>query len=204
MYKVFLRDKVINFITKECVKADSGIVFHNPDFREIQKILYQIEGDVNQTEFSFVSDDAEKLFIHFYTKMRIVAAAGGFVMDEHNQVLFIFRRGRWDLPKGKIDGDETEEQAAIREVMEETGLQKVALGKRLSSTYHVYTIGREWILKETHWFIMSTDSHQKLMPQAEEGITSLKWVTMDELPEIAKKVFRSLESVVTDAASVLI
>jgi len=203
MYKVFLRDKVINFIAADCAPANAANVFLHPDLSKIQFTLGVIDKDPEHFDFYFVSDNAEELFIHFYTRMRIVAAAGGFVMNEKGEALFIFRRGRWDLPKGKIDSDETEEQAAVREVMEETGLGKVSLDKRLASTYHVYTIGKEWILKETHWFTMKAASSEKLIPQAEEGITLIKWIEPQGFDEMSKKVYRSLESVVIDAATVL-
>lgn len=198
MYKVFLRDKVINFVETGSFSAEPEVIFIDPSFREIQSLLNDIDRDEQHTDFYFVSADAEKLFISFYTRMRIITAAGGTVVNENNEVLFIFRRGRWDLPKGKIDNDETEEQAAIREVTEETGLQNIELGKRLPSTYHVYTIGKEWILKETHWFLMAASVYEKLLPQADEGITEIKWVAKNGLPEMSKLVYRSLSSVVQD------
>ncbi|MPM18807.1 RNA pyrophosphohydrolase [bioreactor metagenome] len=199
MYKVFLRDKVINFVDAGSVPAGIQSVHIDPPLRDIQQILAGIDANETETDIYFVADDAEKLFIHFYTRMRIMAAAGGIVINENNEVLFIFRRGRWDLPKGKIDGDETEEQAAIREVIEETGLQQVSLGQRLSSTYHVYTIGKEWILKETHWFIMNAPGNSTLLPQAEEGITEIKWVAPRDLEAMSKLVYRSLQDVVAVA-----
>lgn len=204
MYKVFLRDKVINFVDAGSVPADTQSVLTDPPLRDIQQILAGIDTNTSETDFYFVAEDPENLFIHFYTRMRIMAAAGGVVVNENNEVLFIYRRGRWDLPKGKIDGDETEEQAAIREVIEETGLQQVSLGQRLSSTYHVYTIGKEWILKETHWFIMNAPGNSTLLPQAEEGITEIKWVAPRDLDAMSKLVYRSLEDVVSDAAAMVL
>ena len=203
MYKVFLRDKVINFVETGSFSAESEAIFLDPSFREIQTLLNDIDSDEQHTDFYFASAEAEKLFISFYTRMRIITAAGGTVVNENNEVLFIFRRGRWDLPKGKIDNDETEEQAAIREVTEETGLQKIGLGKRLPSTYHVYTIGREWILKETHWFLMKASVDEKLLPQADEGITEIKWVAKKGLPEMSRLVYRSLRGVVQDVAGIV-
>lgn len=203
MYKVFIRDKVINFVETGSFSAEPEVIFPEPSFREIQSLLNEIDRDENHTDYYFASEDAEKLFISFYTRMRIITAAGGTVVNENNEVLFIFRRGRWDLPKGKIDNDETEEQAAIREVTEETGLQRISLGKRLPSTYHVYTIGKEWILKETHWFLMKASVDEKLLPQADEGITEIRWVAKNGLPEMSKLVYRSLRGVVQDVAGIV-
>ncbi|HPB01929.1 MAG TPA: NUDIX domain-containing protein [Bacteroidales bacterium] len=203
MYKVFIKDKVINFVETGSFSAQPEEIFIDPSFRDIQTLLNDIDSDEQHTDFYFASEDAEKLFISFYTRMRIITAAGGTVVNENNEVLFIFRRGRWDLPKGKIDNDETEEQAAIREVTEETGLQKISLGKRLPSTYHVYTIGKEWILKETHWFIMKASIDEKLLPQADEGITEIKWVAKNGLPKMSKLVYRSLCGVVQDVDGIV-
>lgn len=203
MYKVFLRDKVINFVEIGSFSASQDAIYNEPSFREIQTLLTSIDRHENIIDYYFVSADPEKLFILFYTRMRIVAAAGGVVVNEYKDCLFIFRRGRWDLPKGKIDNVETEEQAAIREVTEETGLLNIVLGQRLSSTYHVYTIGNEWILKETHWFIMNASSDEALVPQAEEGITEIKWVTKNELPKLTALTYRSLREVVQEVDALI-
>lgn len=203
MYKVFIKDKVINFVETGSFSAQPEEIFIDPSFRDIQTLLNDIDSDEQHTDFYFASEDAEKLFISFYTRMRIITAAGGTVVNENNEVLFIFRRGRWDLPKGKIDNEETEQQAALREVTEETGLQNIQLGQRLSSSYHVYTIGREWILKETHWFIMTGDVTERLMPQADEGITEIKWVAKNSLTKMSQLVYRSLSDVVQDVAGIV-
>lgn len=203
MYKVFIKDKVINFVETGSFSAQPEEIFIDPSFRDIQTLLNDIDSDEQHTDFYFASEDAEKLFISFYTRMRIITAAGGTVVNENNEVLFIFRRGRWDLPKGKIDNEETEQQAALREVTEETGLQNIQLGQRLSSSYHVYTIGREWILKETHWFIMTGDVTEPLMPQADEGITEIKWVAKNSLTKMSQLVYRSLSDVVQEVEIII-
>ena len=48
--------------------------------------------------------------------------AGGLILNQYNEVLFIFRKNLWDLPKGKVEFYETLEKAALREVIEETGV----------------------------------------------------------------------------------
>jgi len=201
MYKVFLRDNVICFISPELAQEHLDTNFCDPDFNKIQEILSTIDQDTQHTDFYFVTTDPEKLFIDFYSRMRKMAAAGGVIVNELNQFLFIFRRGKWDLPKGKIDGEETEEQAAIREVQEETGVQQVAISSRLNSSYHVYSIGSEWILKETHWFVMKANSQEKVFPQAEEGITEVRWVKPEDLKKMSEQVYRSLKSVVVESAA---
>ncbi len=110
-----------------------------------------------------------------------IIAAGGIVENENGEILLQFRRGKWDLPKGKLDEGETLEVCAIREVEEETGLQLINLGELIDITTHHYTEKGEEIEKETHWYAMKVYGEQTLVPQLEEDITDLKWVREDQL-----------------------
>src|SRR4249919_1544763 len=92
----------------------------------------------------------------------IIKAGGGLVKNEKKEILFMFRRGKWDLPKGKLDPGESIEECAVREVVEETGLKKVELKHFLVTTYHTYTENGKHILKESHWYNMLSDSKQKM------------------------------------------
>ncbi len=199
MYKVFLRDKVICFTSPDESVLSRDFVLLDPDLSSIQEILSKIDKQKDCNTFYLLNADPEKLFINFYTRMKIVAAAGGVVTNGDNEMLFIYRRGHWDLPKGKIDFGETEEHAAVREVTEETGLKNLRIVHRLSSSYHVYTIGHEWILKETHWFLMESTGEGVLKPQIEEGISDLEWVEQHKIANMVEKVYLSLQSVVEES-----
>jgi 8-oxo-dGTP pyrophosphatase MutT (NUDIX family) len=106
----------------------------------------------------------------------IIQAGGGLVVNEEGNVLFMYRRGKWDLPKGKRDSGETLEQCALREVAEETGVHQLELKKFLIVTKHEYEEHDSLILKESHWWLMKAMSNQPLIPQTEENITELKWI----------------------------
>jgi 8-oxo-dGTP pyrophosphatase MutT (NUDIX family) len=121
-----------------------------------------------------------------------IMAGGGLVENEKGQVLFMFRRNKWDLPKGKLDEGETMEACAVREVMEETGLGKVELKELLLITHHRYEENQENMLKETHWYRMFADSGQKLIPQLEEQITLLQWMGPADFPAIATNTYPSI------------
>src|SRR5215510_275068 len=97
-----------------------------------------------------------------------IIAAGGLVVNDRDELLMIFRRGKWDLPKGKLDKGESLKDCAIREVEEETGLKNITLGPPLIITYHTYHEGARFILKESHWYKMSVSGQQNLVPQTEE------------------------------------
>lgn len=115
----------------------------------------------------------------YFRKMRksfqIIHAAGGIVRNEYNEYLFIFRKGKWDLPKGKLDEGEKNRVAAKREVMEECGIKISSVDKKLCNTWHVYEEKGQLVFKKTAWFNMKARS-QKLIPQLEEEITDAKWI----------------------------
>jgi 8-oxo-dGTP pyrophosphatase MutT (NUDIX family) len=79
--------------------------------------------------------------VHFFQLFRSVflevPAAGG-VVKSNDRLLFIFRNGKWDLPKGKIDEGENPPEAALREVSEECGIAGQQIKKQLPSTFHIY------------------------------------------------------------------
>lgn len=116
---------------------------------------------------------------------KIIKAGGGLVRNEEGELLLIFRRGKWDLPKGKLDEGETIEACAIREVEEETGVKHLALGELISVTWHEYFdkwLGEE-VIKETHWFRMDVAGVPALVPQTEEDITAIEWTKKSDLPQ---------------------
>jgi 8-oxo-dGTP pyrophosphatase MutT (NUDIX family) len=132
-----------------------------------------------------------------------IKAAGGLVVNEKDEVLFMFRRGKWDLPKGKLDPGETLEECALREVMEETGVVELILKKFLLVTRHDYEERGKWISKESHWYLMKTTSDQPLIPQTEEDITELKWVGVTELKTIIRNTYPSIVEVLTEGGFTL-
>ncbi|MBS1920591.1 MAG: NUDIX domain-containing protein [Bacteroidetes bacterium] len=143
----------------------------------------------------FYHKDLPELKKAFFKKFTLVTAAGGLVYNEKKDVLLIFRRGKWDLPKGKMEKGESPEDCAIREVREETGLQKIKLDKFFTLTYHTYHEGTHFILKESHWFLMKTKSDQPLTPQTEEEIIEIKWAKQEEIPVYLMNCFPSIADV---------
>ena len=122
--------------------------------------------------------------------MQKIFAAGGVVQTADGRVLLIFRNGVWDLPKGKMEKGETVEEAAIREVEEETGLREIRIERSLGNTIHTYMMDGALIEKTTAWFLMHLPSNEvptpeNLSPQIEEGITEITWKAIDEAISIA-------------------
>jgi 8-oxo-dGTP pyrophosphatase MutT (NUDIX family) len=126
--------------------------------------------------------------------MKKIIAAGGLVFNDKNELLMIFRRGKWDLPKGKLDEGESIEACAVREVQEETGLN-VELQSFIGLTYHEYfdKYSEKDVIKETHWFEMYAADTQQLIPQTEEDIEQIEWVNE---PDMIKKLENSYPNII--------
>ncbi len=137
------------------------------------------------------SSDLEQLFMDFCSLFKMIEAAGGIVKNENNEILFIYRRGYWDLPKGKIDLGESTETAAIREINEETGIEQMTIEKYLAETWHVYKMDNKKILKKTYWYLVKT-SDTKLVPQTEEDIEVAVWMTKAAFLSEKRKVYGNI------------
>lgn len=142
------------------------------------------------------NNDLEKLKKSFFKHFNIIKAAGGVVINKKSELLMIFRRGKWDLPKGKLDKGETLEECAVREVKEETGISEIDLGKLITVTYHTYTEFGKHNLKESHWYAMKT-SDVKLVPQSEEDITEIVWVKKSDVKNYSLNTFASVNEVLS-------
>ncbi|HZF64438.1 MAG TPA: NUDIX domain-containing protein [Chitinophagaceae bacterium] len=125
-----------------------------------------------------------------------IQAAGGLAYNQQNQILLIFRRGKWDLPKGKLDDGEDLADCAVREVQEETGLHSVILQQPLATTYHTYHQDKEHVLKESTWYLMKADEKELLTPQIDEDIEQCLWVDLEQVNEYMKNTHPSIKDVV--------
>lgn len=137
-------------------------------------------------------NDVEALFTDFQSHYGIIEAAGGLIFNPKGEVLMIFRRGFWDMAKGKIDPGETPEETAVREVAEETGLNQVELGDFLCHTYHTYRNRKEKRkLKRTYWYVMQTEKTE-IKLQYEEDIEQGEWVEIGDFFNSKKKVYGNI------------
>ena len=134
----------------------------------------------------------------FCSLHEVINAAGGLVQNKHGLYLFIFRKGKWDLPKGKMEKGESPEKASIREVEEECGINKLSIVKSLGITSHTYELNGVQVLKNTYWFLMKTNSENPLVPQLEEDITEAKWMDKDQVKEAMKNTYPLIKELLTN------
>ena len=138
------------------------------------------------------AEEVELAFQELLSNLKVVVAGGGIVFNEFKELLLIKRKGKWDLPKGKLDKNEEIKLAAVREVKEECGMKEVWLLNFFDNTHHIFTHNGIQCLKLTHWFLMFAQSNQKLKPQEEEDITEVKWVRLSDLEFYRKNTYKSI------------
>ncbi|MCX6250407.1 MAG: NUDIX domain-containing protein [Bacteroidetes bacterium] len=171
-------------------------IWENPDLRMIHP--------ANNSSDAPSIDQHSELLPAFLSLFKIIEAAGGVVKNERGEWLFIFRRGKWDLPKGKISARknpgkviESQREAAIREVKEETGLRNVMITKELPCTYHIYYQKEKRILKPVFWFEMFAKHDQELVPEYKEDILMVKWISVYDIQEILQNTFASIREILS-------
>jgi 8-oxo-dGTP pyrophosphatase MutT (NUDIX family) len=190
---LFLCDAVDKTI-EPFVHHDDAVFIDELDGHTVKTMIHEMQQPQVHAGV-FLHPDLDALKKAFFRKFSLVKAAGGLVTNDKGETLMIFRRGMWDLPKGKLDDGETLEQCATREVKEETGLNQVALISPLVITYHTYHQGSKFILKESHWYKMKADGQQMLVPQTEEDIVEIKWVDRGRISGYRDKAFPSIVDV---------
>jgi 8-oxo-dGTP pyrophosphatase MutT (NUDIX family) len=127
-----------------------------------------------------------------------IIAAGGLVTNPKGEILWIFRRGFWDLPKGKLDEGETIQTCAVREVAEETGISNIQLHDMLCFTNHLYfdTYLNEEVIKRTYWFHMTIPNLQEGIPQLTEDIEKIEWLSLDKARHCLNHTYPTILEVV--------
>lgn len=143
---------------------------------------------------AIVTPDPEDTYTAFAAQFRPVEAAGGIVVADDGSCLMIHRNGRWDLPKGHLEPNETLDVCARREVAEETGVDAVVV-RPLCDTLHAYELRGVWELKRTHWYELHASSSGALRPQREEGIDRVCWCRDDEVAAHLKETFPTIRQV---------
>lgn len=190
MYKVFVNDKPIILTTIEAPET----YFKNFElkFVNINKVIKELlETDLQ--EVRLIHKKEHKLLKKFLKELPNVIAGGGKVYNDKGEILFIYRNDKWDLPKGKIEGVESIEETAIREVMEETGVAGLEIIKPLETTYHIFKRHGRNKIKITYWFEMKTSFSGNLYAQEMEGITKVAWLKPEQIEEALKNSYANIK-----------
>jgi ADP-ribose pyrophosphatase YjhB (NUDIX family) len=177
-------------------------LMHHPDAEFIDELstpaINSLLNEIKKEDFHagiIWNADLEKLKKAFFKHFVIVEAAGGIVQNEKKEILFIFRRGKWDLPKGKMEKKELAEECAQREITEETGVSGLVLKKKVGETYHTYDEYGKHILKISHWFYYTCLKDQQLIPQTVEDITETRWIKTKDIKEPMSNSYENIKAI---------
>ncbi len=189
MFTIFINNNPI-YLTDSLAHSKENNFFKFDEV-DLQTFINKLETE-EINDLYLYDDNMQRLYEKFANSFRIIEAAGGVVDNSKGEILFIFRNGIWDLPKGKIEKNESIKEAALREVEEECGIKQLKLEKLIDKTYHIYEINNLYILKITHWFLMHSDFQGKFFPQLEEGITKVQWVSRQNLTKVLVNTFANI------------
>ncbi|HMI08009.1 MAG TPA: NUDIX domain-containing protein [Flavobacterium sp.] len=190
MYKVFVNDKPL-FLTNEILKETDFQMFLLESI-DIEQLIVKMFQNKIQKAYLYYPDEKEMLK-KLKEKIPVQKAGGGLVYNKNGEVLFIFRNGKWDLPKGGIEKGEEIEYTALREVEEETGVSKLIIGKKLQKTYHIFKRNGKYKLKITHWFEMESTFEGIPVPQADEGIEKVAWLNPAQIQQALKNSYENIK-----------
>ena len=194
MYRIYINDTVL--IIADVLPGGLGnyqqVDENDFDFGEFYKVAKGGAASINV----LLTKDPKQAFKKMRKSFLVIKAAGGVVRNDENQFLFIFRKGKWDLPKGKLDEGEKTKKAAVREVEEECGITVSKLGDLLCKTWHVYEEKGQVVFKKTTWFNMMA-TRQALIPQLEEGITEARWLASGDFDYIKENTYPLIRDVIS-------
>ncbi len=201
MYKVFFKHRTVHLSEDfpDLADPNTALCYHYNSTRELRELIDSFFEMNHMDNLHIYHDDLNLLIKEFKSCFLNIDAAGGIVLNEHEEFLVIKRNGVWDLPKGKLDKGENFESAALREVEEETGLKGVVLDYPLVSTYHTYERANQRVLKQTRWFRMHCPGHTTLFLQESEGITDSRWIRPGETEFVRKNSYGSILDVLSMA-----
>ena len=198
---------IIYYLDRSFIISDSPLhdnisesIFMKPE--DIIKIANDFENDFKKKHFYFFTKEIEKAFNEFKKSYKVIEAAGGIVRNVNDDILAIFRLGKWDLPKGKIEENETPENAALREISEECGINGHLLLNKICDTYHTYKMNGKKVLKKTYWFNFNIDGIPDLSPQTIENIEEATWLTKNDFKNKLENSYPSIRQVYNEFESI--
>lgn len=179
------------------------VLIMNASFDQIDKLLkLMTDKKLKRVHSIFISSREKTALIEYLkNKFKVIKAAGGIV-DKNGKILLIYRKKKWDLPKGKLDKKESIKNCAVREVEEETGV-KVKIEEKIEAVWHTYIANRKYILKKTHWYAMTCLDDKDMAPQKEEGIKKVEWMDLEQVRVALHESYRSIRYIMQQYTKML-
>ncbi len=204
-YKVFINDTPLTLAHPD----DKSVAHRNEkyhittryvgNYKIFRQYMDTLEKSTRFHSVTILHEDVQLLWEVFCQQFKVIEAAGGLIKNPDGQLLFIYRRGSWDMAKGKIDEGETPEIAAVREVLEETGIKATITDPTPTMTYHTYRDRKDLrVLKPTYWFNMYC-TETNLTLQHEEDIEDAVWMTVPDFLASDKHIYLGLHDLLSQA-----
>ncbi len=193
MYKIFVNNKPI-FLTDQIIEQTDGFEVSTQNNFSVEEILHKLR-NTHIDGYYLYGTDMKQLWQKFTGHFEIVEAAGGLVKKD-GQLLLIHRNEIWDLPKGRVEPGETHKEAAIREVNEECGIDRLQIIHKIDTSYHIYFDHKQNKIKKTLWYYMHTDSSETPVPQTIEGITEAKYVPIEKVKELFPNMYENIKETI--------
>lgn len=201
MYKVYINETPLIFSSENSLlryqDRDPGLLVHhyNRGKKGLFNYIDTLEKSHNRNGVILLVENPQEMFDSFRSIYKQIVAAGGLVFNDIGDILAIYRRGHWDLPKGKLEKNESIEEAAMREVREETGIQNIDLGFHVGKTYHTYSTKKhKRVLKVSYWYHMNSKDIE-LTPQAEEDIEKAEWVNLENFVTDYLPIYKNIKDI---------
>ncbi len=201
MKKIYFEDRSINICLpgEQVLNDPNGVEYLLGEDKDVRMLVELFETSRSLHKIYVPTDDMEGTYKLICSQFTEVNAAGGLVSNRRGDYLLIRRYGRWDLPKGHQETGEDISLTALREVREETGVDKLKLRKLICVTDHCYFRDWKWQLKHTWWYDMLYTDPVNLTPQREEDISKAVWVAKSSLPPLLKNTYPSIVEVFHEA-----
>lgn len=191
IYKIYVNESAL-IIADLTFHADFSYKAVDSQSFDFLKLYRKLQQSNRKQRLLWQTAHPAAVFRKIRKQVTEIRAAGGLVLNSRNEMLFIYRLGTWDLPKGKIDPGEKAKETAVREIEEECGVRIRRLTNKLLHTYHMYQQRDDVILKRTDWYRMTVDGVPELTPQTEEDITEARWFGPDELDEVKANTYPAI------------
>ncbi len=202
IYKIYINEvevllKPSDQVTlEETISSGSVVVKYTGNKKHLLDYISILEKSIKSEKLIIHHEDFVKLKADFKSHFSEIEAAGGLVVNEKREYLFIFRSGSWDLPKGRIENNETKKEAAIREITEETGIKRLSILQKLMVTRHTFrsNVGKR-IIKKSYWYLLEAKK-QVPVPQLDEDIERAEWMTLERFFSKKRQVYPNILEVI--------
>lgn len=201
MHKIYFEKRciIICHEGESALSDPNAVEFRFGESVSIHSLVAMFKAGESLGKVYIPTDDTEWMYRRVCAEFKEVEAAGGLVSNRRGDLLLINRNGLWDLPKGHREKGESISTTALREVSEETGIDKLELRSLICVTDHCYLRDGIWHLKHTWWYDMYYDAPLDLSPQREEDIAKAAWIARSGVAAFVKNSYPSIAEVFREA-----